>query len=62
MLGWLKFFRLIWRLKLFDTACMYERPRYRGKRETETDIPGSRRGVVWMCNSFYPDLPSSYMA
>ena len=62
MLEWLKFFRLIWKLRSFDMVFVCERSRYRGKRETETNIPGSRRGVVWMRNSFYPGLPSPYMA
>jgi len=31
------------------------------RRETETSISRSRRGVMWMCSSFYADLPSSYM-
>jgi hypothetical protein len=28
---WLKSFRLIWKLKFFDIACVCERSRYRGK-------------------------------
>lgn len=38
MLGWLGFSRLIWRLKLFDTACVCERSRYRGKGERQRRI------------------------
>lgn len=33
MLGWLKFFRLIWKPRLFDMACVRERSRYEGKEE-----------------------------
>ena len=38
MLGWLGFSRLIWRLKLFDTACVCERSRYSGKGERQRRI------------------------
>jgi hypothetical protein len=31
MLGSLKFFRLTWKLRLYDVAFVSERPRYRGK-------------------------------
>ena len=47
MLGSLKFFRLIWKLRLFDMACVCERSRYRGKaRDRDEHIQVQKRGYV----------------
>ena len=49
MLGWLKFFRLIWKLKLFDMTCVREKSGCRGKerdREGHLDLEEGLCGGV----------------